>query len=633
MHNCKLIFLFITMSTFLSSSIFADELRVLIISIPGHIIASNHEAGQALINVGVNHGVRSGDTIIIMKDGAEVVKGTVRNAFTDSAKIIFKTGHPEIKDNLEIKAIPKPETSLTKLKRIFREKFSGSVTTGVNYYGLGGANFKTFRQKGFHFFEDVDLSYRDQVKDKYDIEADIQLSLSDDPYQQPETFSGKHLRLAVKEKDDKYGFIFGDEYTYFSHYTMSQSLKGIKSYYQQESKYGASRITALFGTPKHRWEDFYKNLENEPFTRFVSGARMEHKFQDRASAGLNFVDSRDEGGTGSDNTTAVHNDVVSMDGDLHLFEQRLNAKGEFAYAWTDTDKKSKVETNGDKAYRIDVDALLTDFELFQNRTFYRFERTGQNFSALSGILKSDRQENYVRHKMDVGHYVTAKYQFTRFWGNLKDGATTTTKTIKNDIDVTIRPLPKHPQTEIRTDLYVTQRESVDDTTTDNDTESFHIELKSEIQKIIGWLGLRLEDKKDNVTPGNKRRNRAIDFGARSRFSLGSIRLSPKASFEIATDKAPSTQDESKMVLFRIGTDVHTRDLELRVNYGFRHENNQIVNDNQRRQTFRVETRYFVLGDPSRIASLEWVREDFDNKNVTKDFDETIMVAKYTQYFQ
>jgi len=305
MQNYKSILLFLLTFTLLSSSSFADELRVPVISIPGQIIASDPEAGQALVNVGVNHGVRSGDTIIIMKDGAEFVRGTMRNAFTDSAKIVFETGHSEIKDHLEIKAIPKLETSLTKLKRIFREKFSGSVTTGGNYYGLGGANFKTFRQKGFHFFEDVDLSYRDQVKEKYDIEADVQFSLMDDPYQQPETFSGKRLRLAVKEKNDKYGFIFGDEYTYFSHYTMSQSLKSIKSYYQQKSKYGTSKITALFGTPKHRWEDFYKNLENEPFTRFVSGTRLEHQFKDRGSAGFNFVDSRDEGGVGSDNTTGA----------------------------------------------------------------------------------------------------------------------------------------------------------------------------------------------------------------------------------------------------------------------------------------------------------------------------------------
>lgn len=600
--------------------------------ISGSVLAFQLEKRQALINVGQDQGIHTGHSVALLSDGQEIGKGHVRNVFTDSAKVTFETENVELRDGASIKVIVPPETDLGRMERIFHEKFSGSIETGFTFNNTDGKRnaFRTFRQDGLHYFEDFDINYKDQIEDQYDVEGNLQFGVSDDSYRQPERFAGRRGHLAITQKDNRYGVTLGDEYTYFSHYTMSQSLKGVKGFYNRPSSYGTTEVTAVFGTNKHRWEDFYKNLENEPFTRYVSGVRIGHKYKNLASGGFNFVDSSDEGGVGSDGQAAIHNDVLSLDGELHLWS-RLNAKGEMAYAFMMPDIKNSEDVKGDKAWRIDTNALLTDWEFFKNRSYYGFEWAGQNFTSLSGILKTDRQEHYFNHKVDVGRFLTLMYRFNRYWNNLKDGLPTSTKTFKNDVELVLRPLSWHPQTEVRTELFVTKREASDVARVNNSTESMYWQLRSQISKILGWVGFRISDKADHITPTNARRSRGVEVGAQTKWQWWELLISPRILAEAERDIEPTTSDKSKMIRLRTGFTVDGRDLQVSFHHGLRNENNQINADNAERYTFDVDVRYFVFGNRSRLLTFTFRRDNFINAN-DNEWDENAFVWKYIQYF-
>jgi hypothetical protein len=223
------------------------------------------------------------------------------------------------------------------------------------------------------------------------------------------------------------------------------------------------------------------------------------------------------------------------------------------------------------------------------------------------------------------------YRFNRYWDNLKDGSRSSVKTDKNDLEFVLRPLPWHTPTELRSEMFVTDRESSDQTFVSNNTESMYWELRSEYRKLLWWTGVRLSDKADNITFANSRRSRGLDLGARYRWQWWMLFLSPNALLQLERDIEPRAQDKSKMVRLKLGSTVDGRDLSAGFHYGWRNENDQINTNNAERHMFDVDVRYFVFGNPARVITFTFRRDNMINANDT-EWAENVMLWKYTEYF-
>lgn len=599
---------------------------------PAVILALDDSGTVALIDAGGAQDVAANDAVAILAEGHDVAHGTVAEVYTDAAKVRFPPEAGVLAEGMKVTVVHTPAKGFDRLKRAWQENISGSIETGFSYYGLDGNTLKSFRERGFSYLNDTQLTYKDELDENLNVQVDTHFRATDDIYLEPENFAGKRLRLAVTEKENRYGIVVGDEYTFLSHYTMSQTLKGVKAYGSWDTGLGSTKLTGIFGTTRHRWEDFYTTMTNELFTRYVTGARAEQRYKDVFTAGFNFVDSRDDTGSdGPGSGAGVHNDIFSLDARAKLWD-RLNVAGEVAYAFTDTDADRQAKkTKTDKAWRIDSDLLLTDQENFRNHLFYSFERAGQNFTALSGILKTNRQEHILRHRLDLGPYVSVRYQFNRFWDNLKDVATDTTKTHENDLDVILRPLPAHPASELRLEAFLRDNESTDPGTTRNDTKSIYLQARSRVGKLNFWSGVRFSRKGDDITPSNRRRTKSLDGGVDGHWTVFGLRVSPRLSFELERDKEPTAPTRSTLVRVRTGCTVASRASELRFSWNLRDDDNRILSDNTERNTFEIEARHYLAGDPSRVVSVWFRRDDFDNNNAARDWEENLLAVRFIQY--
>ncbi|MBI4431510.1 MAG: hypothetical protein HY587_07350 [Candidatus Omnitrophica bacterium] len=598
----------------------------------GIVLAADSSRDIALVDIARDIHIFSGDTAVLTKGSAEIARGIVSEVYSDSLRISV-SGIPDDISGLEIQVIPSEETLVKRARKLLEEKFSGSFATGVDSHRREGNGNRSFYEHGFFFYHDLDLNYRDRLTENVNVDMNANIRVTDNRYYEIKNFSAKRLRLAVKEKDDQYGLVLGDEYTYFSHYTLSQSLKGVKAYHHIKTSAGQTGITAVFGVNKPRWDDFYDDQEFEAFQRYVSGVRIEQDVNEHVKFGCNFADSRDDEATSdSSGATPDHHDIFSNDVEVHLFD-RFNARGEFAYAWTDANAKDlRVKNKGDLGARTDMDLLITDHKYFTSRSYYGYEYAGENFAALSGILKTDREEHYFRHKVEIGQYVSTKYQFNYFHNNTKDGLAATTKTRKHDLEFTIRPIPGHTATELIAEFYLTRRKSGDHVTTDNNTRSMYWKAQTKIKNTTAWGGYRRVQKRDDITLTSDRRAHVVDAGLKGYFAVGDFRFSPLGSVEVEQEANPTTRNWDNMVRLRLGCEIRGKNTNLRFYYLLRDENNQILGDVEERNIFDIEIEHYLFGDPSRTVEASFRRDDRNNKNTTRDYGEDIFTLRFTQFF-
>ena len=253
------------------------------------VISLQKDSGIVFINKGNADGIKEKNKIIALTSGKSISL-TVSESFTHTSKL-FVHNRSDIQDLKEGESLSISDGLVEEKTRI-----SGESRSIVTDYNRGGqSRNKSFYRPGGNFRQEIDLKISNTALKNVNLDGFISARTTDDKYVDSEQVSLERLYLNLEEKDKKYSLKTGDYFSYFSNYSLSQSLKGLKGNYKIENSLGDLNLVSVWGTNKQRWNDFWRAMDGESYTRYVSGLRVEQLLNSRkAKMGFNFVDSRDK---------------------------------------------------------------------------------------------------------------------------------------------------------------------------------------------------------------------------------------------------------------------------------------------------------------------------------------------------
>lgn len=596
------------------------------------VLSLQKDRGAVFINKGSAEGIKEKNKILVLASGKSIAL-TVGESFTHTSKLFLQ-------DNSDIQYL-KEGDALSVSEGVSKEKtrISGESRSIVSDYNRGGqSRNKSFYRPGGNFRQEIDLKIENKGLKNVNLEGFISARTTDDKYVDSEQVSLERLYLNLEEKDKKYSIMTGDYFSYFSNYSLSQSLKGLKGNYKMENSLGDLNMVSVWGTNKHRWNDFWREIEGESYTRYVSGLRLEQIIDSRkAKLGFNFVDSRDKPKSTSrlrnPSVNPITNSIFSSDFEIRSAE-RFWLKSELAHAVTDTNTStgSSVKTKSDQAYKVDTILKLTKGEFLKGTLYSGYERAGQNFSSLSGILKTDRQEYYSRLNFDTYDYFSWRLGLTRSANNLKDGLAKTTKYSRNDIGFTLRPLESKRSFEIAIDLFRRQRYS-SDTIIKEQTDDARLSLRDKFGRLSLWGSYQTSKHDDESITTNGRFSHLIDLGGRFNFDYQNFSLIPHLYLQFEKRKQDTTRFDNARKSLNSGVSLNSGErLSLRLNYAVSDINDDILLQNRTRQHIEFETQYFLDRQKTRDINISYDLDNLENKSSSRDYVESILKIEFRQRF-
>lgn len=596
------------------------------------VLSLQKDRGAVFINKGSAEGIKEKNKILVLASGKSIAL-TVGESFTHTSKLFLQ-------DSSDIKYL-KEGDALSVSEGLSKEKtrISGESRSIVSAYNRGGqSRNKSFYRPGGNFRQEIDLKIENKGLKNVNLEGFISARTTDDKYVDSEQVSLERLYLNLEEKDKKYSIRTGDYFSYFSNYSLSQTLKGLKGNYKMENSFGDLNLVSVWGTNKHRWNDFWREIEGESYTRYVSGLRLEQILDSRkAKLGFNFVDSRDKPKSTSrirnPSVNPITNSIFSSDFEIRSAE-RFWLKSELAHAVTDTNTAagSSVKTKSDQAYKVDTILKLAKGEPLKVTLYSGYERAGQNFSSLSGILKTDRQEYYSRLNFDTYDYFSWRLGLTRSANNLKDGLAKTTKYSRNDIGFTLRPLESKRSFEIAIDLFRRQRYS-SDTIIKEQTDDARLSLRDKFGRLSLWGSYQTSKHDDESITTNGRFSHLIDLGGRFNFDYQNFSLIPHLYLQFEKRKQDTTRFDNVRKSLNSGVSLNSGErLSLRLNYAVSDINDDILLQNRTRQHIEFETQYFLDRQKTRDINISYDLDNLENKSSSRDYVESILKIEFRQRF-
>lgn len=595
------------------------------------ILSLRPEEGIIFINKGSAQGLKEGQGLTLISRGAKGIELRLKEAFTNSSKLALN-------DPSDARHLNEGETlKLEDAPVLSRTRISGESRSFVTSYNLGGQNRKkSFYHSGKNAAQEIDLRINSSALKNVNLEGFISARATDDKYLDQEQLSLEGLSLKAEDKEKNYALSLGDFYSYFSNYSLSQSLKGARYTRRLENGLGELNVTGLYGTNKHRWNSFWRAIDGESYTRNISGVRLEQVLnKGKAKVGFNFVDNRDDRkGTTRTGVNPITNSVFSTDIDLNIAERFL-AKAEIAEAFTDnnTSAGSSVKTKSDEAYKID-----TVLKIFRSKNFISslssgFERAGQNFSSLSGILKTDRQEYYTRLINDIYDYFSWRLGFIRSHNNLKDGLSRTTKYQRKELGFTLRPFEARRSLEIALDLDRRDRVSTD-TTIKEQSDTAHLVLRDKFNRLNIWGGWQVSKHDDEAVLSRGRSSNIFDLGARYNANYRNFDIQPRLSLQFENRKQDTmTRFDNIVKGLNVGLQVYSpQRLNLNFNYAVTDVNDDILLQNRLRQRLELDVLYFLDPQKTRDIGISYGLNSLENKNSGRDYSESILKVEFRQRF-
>lgn len=591
------------------------------------IIALDESAGIIFINKGCLEGIKERQTLNLNLPSNKTISLTVTEAFSHSSKLLLRNKsdaqYLSEGDNVRINGL-NPE----------KMQISGESRTIFTDYNRGGqSRNKSFYPPGGNGRQEIDVRVEDKSSKNFNVEGFISGRATDDRYIDQDQLSLEGLYLNIEEKEKRYGLNLGDFYSYFSNYTLSQSLKGAKGFYKIQNDLGDFNLTSLFGTNKSRWNAFWRGLDGETYTRYIGGARLEQLLYDKnVKLGFNFVDNRDDRGGTSTTANPITNDVVSSDLELKL--DRFSMKAEVAEAFTDlnTSPNTSVKTKSDEAYKVDTSLKLSKLEYLKSTLYSGYERAGQNFSSLSGILKTDREEYYTRLNCDTYDYLSWHTGLRHSRNNLKDGLVRTTKYTAEEVGFRLRPLSTKREFEIALDLDRRLRAS-SDTTIKEQSDNAHLVLRDKFGGLSLWGGWLVSKHDDENTITNGRFSHLFDLGSRLNLDYRKFNISPHLYLQFETRKQDTTGLDNTFKHLNAGVSLYSAQFfRMDLNYVVSDTNDDILLQNLTRQRVELQTQCFLDRGKTRDINLAYTLDSLQNKNSARDYSESLVRLEFRQRF-
>lgn len=593
------------------------------------IIALQKEKGIVFVNKGTADGIKERQKIGAVTSSGKNITLTVSEAFGQSSKLSLQdtsdSQYLNEGESLNLKEELSPEIT----------QISAETRTIITEYNRGGQRRnKSFYPPGVNARQEIDLKIKNTALKNVNVEGFISGRATDDKYVDPERLSLEGLYLNIEDKEKKYHINLGDFYSYFSNYSLSQSLKGIKGFYKFQNNLGELSMISLWGTNKHRWNDFWREIDGETYTRYISGARLEQLLNGgNIKLGLNFVDNRDKRKSSSRTANPITNDIISSDLEFKI-PKRFFAKAEIAQALTDTNTSagSSVSTKSDQAYKIDTSLQLTQYDYLNSALSSGYERAGQNFSSLSGILKTDREEYYARLNSQTYDYFSWRLGIIRSRNNLKNGLARTTKYSNGNIGFSLRPVVSKREFEVSLDLDHRRRFS-SDTTIKEQSDNARLSLRDKFGALSLWGAWQVSKHDDETTIANGRFSHIVDLGTRLNLDYKNLALSPHLYLQFEKRKQDTTKLDNIFNSLTTGLTMQSRqNLEFSLDYTIADTNDDILLQNRKRQRLEFETQYYLDRGKTRDINLSYTLDKLENKNPARDYSENLVRLEFRQRF-
>ena len=205
------------------------------------VISLQKDSGIVFINKGNADGIKEKNKIIALTSGKSISL-TVSESFTHTSKL-FVHNRSDIQDLKEGESLSISDGLVEEKTRI-----SGESRSIVTDYNRGGqSRNKSFYRPGGNFRQEIDLKISNTALKNVNLDGFISARTTDDKYVDSEQVSLERLYLNLEEKDKKYSLKTGDYFSYFSNYSLSQSLKGLKGNYKIENSLGDLNLVSVWG--------------------------------------------------------------------------------------------------------------------------------------------------------------------------------------------------------------------------------------------------------------------------------------------------------------------------------------------------------------------------------------------------
>lgn len=496
---------------------------------------------------------------------------------------------------------------------------SRSIITG---YDINGYTASSYYQQGGHYRQELDLKIKDNLYKDFALESFLSVRFTDDKYYDTETFSIESFYLKFISSD--IGMTLGDFYSNFTNYTLNQSLKGINLYKDFQILEGAKLIASL-GTTKARWEDLWKELDAEVYTRYVAGMRFQQDISKDFKLGLNLVNTTDDDDGSVDSeasTKAIKNRMGSMDLYLRLFEV-LTTNAEFAYNFYNSDTKGDTKTKSDYATKLRTGLKIGNFRLDNS-----YELVGSNFVSPVGIATTDLEQITNRLTYKFSDALETKLGYIILHDNIGKQKSYTTTTQVPSIEVFIRPFEGLRYLKLETSYRESRRESSDAASIDDNTKTAYLGLRNRIKNINHNFGYRREDKIDDVTASNERDVDTYIMGLNTNFTFANIRFSPSIQYEIQQDKQTTTKNRDLYQNTDLGLDLYFPDgTDLELGYVISDTNYKVLGNDLTRTIALIRLNHKLFGDEDKRLSFSYEMRDYEKENASLSYTENVFETK------
>jgi len=624
-------------SFYLIEAVFADEAKVIALDATGE---------TAFIDAGLGTGIRKWMPVELYFKDARIAKLKVIDVFETVARIkpVDSTDSTFLRDGLIVKYHPDHSYPATRSPTgRFFDKYTHhsnhveiELDSGITSYQVTGSKGESFYTTDTNYIDDVGVRLKDIEIAGADVEAYGSFRATDDRYLET---TDEYLleELWVRAKGFDYELHLGDVSTTFSRYTLSQSLKGI--YFNKEVS-ESTDLEMIAGTTKHRWNDFWGEIEDEEWSRYVFGSRLSYEHSRDARFGLSIAETKDDRHGKSYAGNPLDCRVGGFDTNLSFFDKQLVMDGELAYSWTNTNTNNSAnEYSSDWAgklkTRIDFLRELSVIPGFGMAYEGLFERVGQNFSSASGWLKTDRAELYNKVLFSIYDVAKGYVGYRDYHDNLKKGLTRTTTFTVKEGGISYRPIPSRRK-DLKVNVDFSQRDQdTTDKSEDHRTRTTRIQLWDKVGDLSVWGSYNNIFKEDATSTNYDRMINRMQFGLHGNIRRGMVCARPYLSFEVELDRDRPTEKTDLFQNYTIGSHWDfARVATLDMRYVFSDfEIPTVANADLTRKFAETEFKFRPFSDDlSREFGFLFRMNQTEDSDATADWTDKIFKLTYEETF-
>jgi len=499
--------------------------------------------------------------------------------------------------------------------------FTGEERLSLYAASIRGNRELSLLNEGNHFVQELDLTLRHRLGENANFEGTLSTRWTDDPKVDPEHFALQRFSLRFFGKD--YEAVAGDFLTTFTPFTLSVPLRGVSGWKEFTLLKGL-RATGVAGLFKGRWEELWGTLPNESFDRWVEGIRLEQRFTDRISVGVNFLNARDDASSrprAKAFATPVSNQVVSLDARVDA-ARWLSVEGEAAHSWNDPDTRTRGGRREDGAFQVSARSRIGDL-----RATGRYMRVEPNFASAGSFTFADQEEVLLKADYDPLRQVSVGASLMRSRDNLDGQKATTTTLTTPEVRLGLHDLPGLGALALDLRHRIREGQS-DDDLLDQVTRTTTVDLFHQLGPVRASGGYEHQAKEDFTDPARNARVDLVFLSADARFPLWGMDVAPLLRLEWFTEKRLRARQRETTRSGEAGVRVDLpRWAILEVNYRLSDTSAFISAEDLTRKAVKAELSYRVLGRDDRLLTVSYERRENDFADNFRDYDEVIGTAK------